>query len=91
MQQYQDLAEHIGSLVALTSFLAGVVGFFIWRMMVRLEKKLDDVHQFCCECRPEMLGRFATKLELRDIREELRQSFCRHTHSNDGEVIRLIR
>ncbi len=87
---FQDLAPHIGSLVALLGVLAGLVGFLVWRMLVRLEKKLDEVYQFCCDCRPELLLRFVTKEEFREAREDLHRVVTNHVHSSEGEVIRFI-
>jgi len=88
--EFHDLAPHIGSLVALISALASLVVFLVWRMLARLEKKLDEVYQFCCDCRPEMLLRFVTKEEFREAREDFHRTLTQHVHSQDGEVIRFI-
>ena len=37
---YQDLSEHMGALVSLLGLFAGVSGLLVWRMLVRMEKKL---------------------------------------------------
>ena len=53
---YQDLSEHVGALVSLLGLFAGVSGLLVWRMLVRLEKKVDEMSHHFCSCREE-LGR----------------------------------
>ncbi len=88
--EYLDLTEHTSVLVALLSVSTGLVGFLIWRMMVRLEKKMEEIYRFCCDCRPELFTRFVTKEELRELRREFRQGLSRHSHTNDGEVVKFV-
>jgi hypothetical protein len=40
---YTDLAEHVGALVALLGISAGISTMLLWRMMIRMEKKVDDI------------------------------------------------
>ena len=55
---YQDLGEHAGALVTLIGVFAGVSGLLLWRMLVRLEKKIDEMSQHFCACREELPERF---------------------------------
>ncbi len=85
---HQDLAEHIGSLVGLLSLLAGVSGFLLWRMFVRMERKLDEIAHLCCECQRHFVERFVSKEEYRDDREGLWGAVNKHSHSSTGRVVR---
>ena len=42
---YQDLGEHATALVTLVGVFAGVSGLLLWRMLVRMEKKIDEMFQ----------------------------------------------
>jgi hypothetical protein len=85
---YQDLAEHTGSLVALLGLFAGISGFLMWRMFSRVERKLDEVLQFCCECQRETAERFVPKKEYREERDALWGAVNSHSHSREGRVVR---
>jgi hypothetical protein len=85
---YQDLAEHTGILVALVSVFAGISGFLMWRMFSRVERKLDEMLQLCCECQREMAERFVFKEEFRSERDSLWGAVNSHSHSQDGRVVR---
>ena len=60
---YQDLGEHAGALVTLVGLFAGISGLLLWRLLMRLEKKLDELYQLCCNCRGELPERFICRLE----------------------------
>lgn len=85
---YQDLAEHTGVLVALLSVFAGISGFLMWRIFSRLEKKLDEVLHWCCECQRQTAERFVHKEEFRSEREALWGAVNNHGHSKEGRVVR---
>ncbi len=85
---YQDLAEHTGTLVALLGVFAGISGFLLWRMLTRVERKLDEVLHLCCECQKEHAERFVYREEFRDEREALWGALNSHGHSGDGRVVR---
>ena len=61
MMYYQDLGEHAGALVTLLGLFAGVSGLLVWRMLVRLEKKLDELSHHCSSCREELGVRFVPR------------------------------
>jgi hypothetical protein len=85
---FQDLAEHVGTVVALASFFAGVSGFLLWRMLTRLEKKLDELHQLCCDCRQELGERFVCRFEAEVAHQDLWQALNHHEHDPRGRVVR---
>jgi hypothetical protein len=85
---HQDLAEHMGSLVGLLSLFAGISGFLLWRMFARMERKLDEIAQLCCECQREYIGRFLGKEEFRNERDALWGAINNHSHSPTGRVVR---
>jgi len=51
MMNYNDLSEHVGALVTLVGLFAGVSGLLVWRMLVRMEKKLDELSHHFFSCR----------------------------------------
>jgi len=85
---YQDLGEHVGALVTLVGLFAGLSGFLLWRLLCRLERKLDEFAGICRECRrlqgERYLSRFAYKVEKEDLWTALR----RHDHDSSGRVLR---
>jgi hypothetical protein len=60
---YQDLGDHVGALVRLLGVFAGISGMLLWRMLVRLEKKMDELSQHFCVCREELPQRFVPRFE----------------------------
>jgi hypothetical protein len=77
---FQDLAEHVGVLVSLLALFAGVSGFLLWRMLTRMEKKLDEVAKFCCECRQDLAERFVTRVEHEAEHQGLWEILHYHEH-----------
>ena len=85
---FQDLAEHIGSLVGLLSLFGGITGLLLWRMFVRMERKLDEIMHLCCECQREFVERFMGKEEYRSERDAMWEAINKHSHSPTGGVVR---
>ncbi|MBW1991010.1 MAG: hypothetical protein JRI59_02580 [Deltaproteobacteria bacterium] len=85
---YQDLAEHTGTLVALLSIFAGISGFLMWRMFSRVEKKLDEMLRMCCECQRQLAERYVHKEEFHREKDALWGAVNSHSHSPDGRVVR---
>jgi hypothetical protein len=86
--QYQDLAEHLGALLALLGIFAGLSGFLFWRMLVRMEKKLDQLHEATFRCQSELTDRFVRRPEFQKEREDLWGAVNAHSHNSDGRVVR---
>lgn len=86
--QYKDLAEHLGVVLALLGIFAGLAGFLFWRMLVRMEQKLDGLHEATFQCRAELADRFVGRGEFRKEKEDLWDAVNTHSHSPDGRVVR---
>jgi hypothetical protein len=86
--QYKDLAEHLGALLALLGIFAGLAGLLFWRMLVRMEKKLDELHEATFRCRAELGERFMGRTEFRKEKEDLWEAVNTHSHSSEGRVVR---
>lgn len=86
--QYKDLAEHLGVVLALLGIFAGLAGFLFWRMLVRMEKKLDELHEDTFRCRAELAERFVGWRDFRKEKEDLWGAVNSHAHSSEGRVVR---
>ena len=85
---YQDLAEHLGAILALLGVFASLSGFLFWRLLVRMEKKLDQLHEATCRCQSGLAGRFMGRAEFRKEKEDLWGAVNAHSHSSEGRVVR---
>jgi hypothetical protein len=85
---YQDLGEHTGALVSLVGVFAGVSAFLLWRLLTRMEKKLDELYQLCCDCRQELGERFVGRFEHEIEHQDLWQVVNHHAHDVRGRVVR---
>jgi len=85
---YQDLGEHVGALVTLLGLFAGVSALLLWRMLVRLERKLDELSQHFCACREELAERFVSRFEHEVEHQGLWEALNYHDHDFRGRVVR---
>jgi hypothetical protein len=85
---YQDLSEHVGVLVSLVALFAGVSGMLLWRMLVRMEKKLDDLARHSFSCREELAERFVARFEHEVEHQGLWEAINYHSHDLRGRVVR---
>jgi hypothetical protein len=85
---YQDLSEHVGVLVSLLGLFAGVSAMLVWRMLVRMEKKLDDLAHHFCTCREELAERFVPRIEHEVEHHGLWEAINYHSHDLRGRVVR---
>jgi len=85
---YQDLSEHVGALVTLLGLFAGVSGMLVWRMLVRMEKKLDELADHIVTCREELGERFVSRLEHEVEHHGLWEALNYHSHDLRGRVVR---
>lgn len=85
---YQDLGEHAGALVTLIGVFAGVSGMLLWRMLVRLERKIDEMSEHFCACREELPERFVSRFEHEVEHQGLWEALNYHQHSLRGRVVR---
>jgi hypothetical protein len=85
---YQDLSEHVGVLVSLLGLFAGVSAMLLWRMLVRMEKKLDELASHFCTCREELAERFVPRIEHEVEHHGLWEAINYHSHDLRGRVVR---
>jgi hypothetical protein len=85
---YQDLAEHLGTVIALLGVFASLSGFLFWRLLVRMEKKLDQLHDATFHCQTGLADRFIGRGEFRKEKEDLWGAVNAHSHSSEGRVVR---
>ncbi len=85
---YGDLAEHVGVVVALLGIFAGLSGMLFWRMLVRMEKKLDQLHDATQRCRSSLGERFLGREEFRKEKDDIWEAVNAHSHSTEGRVVR---
>ena len=80
--EYQNLAPHVGVLVSLLGIFAGISAMLIWRMLVRMEKKVDKIGDWivgsvtkCGECKEDLKEEFLSKKAFDDWKAEFLESF----------------
>ncbi len=88
MMNYQDLSEHVGALVTLLGLFAGVSGLLVWRMLVRLEKKVDELSHHFFSCREELGERFVPRFEHEVEHHGMWEALNYHSHDMRGRVVR---
>lgn len=88
MVSYSDLAEHVGAVVALLGVFAGLSGMLFWRMLVRLENKVDQLYEATKHCQARLAERFLGREEFRKEKDDLWGALNSHSHSADGRVVR---
>ncbi len=86
--QYQDLSTHVGTLVSLLGIFAGVSAMLLWRMLVRMEKKLDDLANHAFTCRQELGERFVPRFEHEVEHQDMWEALNYHGHDMRGRVVR---
>lgn len=86
--QYSDLTEHLGVVLALLGIFAGLSGMLFWRMLVRMETKLDQLHDGTQRCRSGLAERFVGREEFRKEKDDIWGALNAHSHSTEGRVVR---
>jgi len=78
----------VGAVVALVGVFAGLSGFLFWRMLVRMEKKLDQLNEATQYCRAKLAERFLGREEFRNEKDDLWGALNAHSHNTQGRVVR---
>lgn len=79
-------------LLSFLGVLATVAGVVFWRMITRMEKKIDDWFQQHLECRERQAKEFVHRLEFEDWkkgRDGIWKRVHGHKHDPEGRVIVL--
>ena len=102
---WKDLAEHVGMLVVLLGLFSGLCGFFFWRLITRLEKKLDEIGLWimkfiekCAVCKGEQDGKFVHQKDFdenwrpgRNAPGGLWEAINNHSHEGISGSGRVVR
>lgn len=85
---YHDLAEHVTALVTLLGLFAGISALLLWRMLVRMERKIDELAQHFSLCREELAERFVSRFDYEADRQDLWEALSYHDHDLQGRGVR---
>jgi len=84
--------DFLSILMSLAGGLMSVVGLLVWRIVQRIEEKVEEVHTMTCTCRESLPVRFASKKEMEQCQREMDRLWevvNRHEHDELGRVIRI--
>jgi|GEM_PF-814179 len=84
---YNNLHDHVDILVAIIGVLASLCGFLFWRILSRMEDKLDELYHLEISCRGSLMERFASRAENDKLHQEFWDAIKYHSHHSDGRVV----
>jgi hypothetical protein len=87
-----DTKEYLNILMTIIGGLLSLVGFLVWRILHRIENKLEELHDMSHSCRETLPERFMTREENKKFDFEFNRIWNAvnfHEHDQDGNVIRL--
>uniref|UniRef100_A0A7V4G820 Uncharacterized protein n=1 Tax=Desulfobacca acetoxidans TaxID=60893 RepID=A0A7V4G820_9BACT len=77
-------------LLALLGVMASVAGVLFWRLLARMEEKVDQWWREHTECRQRQMELFVRRDEFqewKDGRRDLWERLNRHQHAPNGSVV----
>jgi len=77
-------------LLALMGIIASIAGVLFWRMLTRMEEKVDQWWKEHMDCRQRQMELFVRRDEFqewKDGRRDLWERINKHTHTPNGSVI----
>jgi hypothetical protein len=86
-----EIKEYIKILISIIGGLISLVGFLSWRILRRIEEKLEQLYLLAHKCRESLPARFMTRHEHGQFQIEfnnLWEAINYHEHDHDGRVIR---
>jgi hypothetical protein len=86
-----DTKNYIEMLMATIGGLMSLVGFLVWRILHRIEEKLEELHRMSHNCRESLIERFTTRKENAQIQieiDEIWETINYHEHDQSGRTIR---
>jgi hypothetical protein len=86
-----DLKEYIRIFITIIGGLMSVVGFLVWRILHRIEEKLEELHTLTHSCREALPERFLSRSEHEQYQIELDKiwdAINYHEHDHSGRVMR---
>lgn len=87
-----DPKDFIRILLSISGFLVSVVGFLVWRILQRIEGRVEELHSMTCDCRQALPQRFVNKKEMEQYLAEVNKLWGvvnHHEHDEFGRVIHL--
>lgn len=90
-----DLAEHTSTLVALLGIFATLAGILFWRLITKIDNKLDQwltIHEACKTRQEDERKELSAKIdnEIKEIQQvrhdDWQRYFWSHIHGEDKEV-----
>jgi len=83
----EEFARNNPSLmVSLVGLFAGLATFLIWRILCRMEKKIDEWSKGCTDCKKELVKSKDFE-DWKEGREELWKRANHHLHDDKGNVV----
>jgi hypothetical protein len=85
-----DIKDYIHILMTIIGGLISVVGFLAWRILHRIEEKLEELHQMTHSCRESLPERFLTRSEHGQYKiefEKIWNAINYHEHDPNGRVM----
>jgi hypothetical protein len=86
-----EIKEYLKILMSIIGALISVVGFLVWRILHRIEEKLEELHKLSHSCRESLNERFMTRKENNQNQiefDKLWEVINYHAHDSSGRVIR---
>jgi hypothetical protein len=86
-----EIKEYVNILITIIGGLISVVGFLAWRILRRIEEKLEQLHLLAHNCRESLPERFMTRNEHGQFQIEFNniwEAINYHAHDHQGRVIR---
>jgi hypothetical protein len=82
--------EFTNALLTLLGVTVTVAGVLFWRMLTRMEEKIDQWWKEHMDCRERQGQLFVTRGEFKEWKEgrkELWERINKHTHTSNGRVV----
>ncbi len=86
-----EIRDFIHVFMTVIGGLMSAVGFLVWRILHRIEVKLEDLYQMTHSCRETLPERFLSRSEHGKCQNELDKIWDAinfHEHDESGRVLR---
>lgn len=81
-----DLAEHSDTLVKIIGALVGLAGFLLWRILARIETKLDSYISISHHCKETLPERHPTRSEYDELKQARKDAWLKRDTERDQDV-----
>lgn len=86
-----ELKDFLHLFITVSGGLLSLIGFLVWRILHRIESKLEELHDMTHSCRETLPERFLSRTEHTNYQNEfdkLWDALNYHEHNPNGRVIR---